>query len=390
MWFFRAPTIVFGEDALLHIRELRGKKAFVVTDQTLTAQRLITPVLIQLERAGMQIETFDMVEPEPGLETIESGADMMAVSAPDWIVAVGGGSVIDAAKAMWVLYENPELDLEQVNPLEPITLRERARLIAVPTTTGAGSEATWTFEVLLEEGGVARKFSSGHPSAMPDYAIVDPVMSASMPPELRAASGMDALTQAIEGYLSNWSSDFTDGPCLVAAKLVIEHLPRIVADPGDREAGERMANAAAISGLGFVNSMVGLAHAMAHALGAALKLPHSRVAGMCLPYVLEYYARANGGTRCADIVRFLGDAAPDDPGACRALAGSVRALARSVGLELNLADAGVDEAAFEAALPRLLDMVMSDTTIFTSPRQPDDEDLRKLFNCVFTGEMVDF
>ncbi len=390
MWFFRSPTIVFGEDALLHIRELRGKKAFVVTDKTLNAQRLLAPVLIQLERAGMQIETYDAVESEPGLEAIEGGADMMNATGPDWIVAVGGGSVLDAAKAMWVLYENPDLDLEQVNSLEPITLRERARLIAVPTTAGAGSEATWTFEVTLDEGGVTRKFSSGHPSAMPDYAIVDPVMSASMPPELRAASGMDALTQAIEGYLSNWSNDFTDGLCLVAAKLVFEHLPRTVADSGDREAGERMANAASISGLGYVNSMVGLAHAMAHALGAALSLPHGRAASMCLPYVLEYYARADGGTRCADITRFLGDAAPDDPGACRALAGSVRTLARAVGLPLNLADAGVNEATFASALPRMLNMAMSDTMIFTSPRQPDDEDLSKLFKCVFSGEVVDF
>lgn len=390
MWFFRSPTIVFGEDALLHIRELRGKKAFVVTDKTLNAQRLIAPVLIQLERAGMQIDTYDAVESEPLLDVIEAGADMMNAIGPDWIVAVGGGSVLDAAKAMWVLYENPDLDLEQVNPLEPITLRERARLIAVPTTAGSGSEATWAFEVTFEEDGAKRKFSSGHPSAVPDYAIVDPVMSASMPPELRADSGMDALTQAIEGYLSNWSNDYTDGLCLVAAKLVFEHLPRTVADPGDREAGERMANAASISGLGYINSMVGLAHAMGHALGAALSLPHGRVVGMCLPCVLEYYARADGGTRCIDIARFLGDGAPDDPGACRALAGRVRALARAVGLPVNLADAGVNEATYAHALPRLLDLTLSDTMVFTSPRQPDDEDLRKLFMCVYSGETVDF
>ncbi len=390
MWFFRAPTIVFGEDALLHIRELRGKKAFVVTDKTLHAQRLIAPVLIQLERAGMQIEVFDAVEPEPGLHTIETGADMMSVSEPDWIVAVGGGSVLDAAKAMWVLYENPELDLEQVNPLETIRLRERAHLIAVPTTAGTGSEATWAFVVTLEEGGVTRKFGSGHPSAMPDYAIVDPVMSASMPSELRAASGMDALTQAVEGYLSNWSNDFTDGLCLVATKLVFENLQRSIDDPADREAGERMANAASIAGLGYINSMVGLAHSMGHALGAALKLPHGRAVGMCLPYVMEYYARANGGTRCADIVRFLGNSAPDDPGACHALADSVRTLARAIGQPLNLGDVDVDETSFADALPHLLDMAMSDTVIFTSPRQPDDEDLRKLFQCVFSGERVDF
>ena len=390
MWFFRAPTIVFGEDALLHIRELRGKKAFVVTDKTLSAQRLIAPVLIQLERAGMAIETYDAVESEPGLETIESGADRMSVSEPDWIVAVGGGSVLDAAKAMWVLYENPELELEQVSPLEPITLRERARLIAVPTTAGTGSEATWAFEVTLEEDGVTRKFGSGHPSAMPDYAIVDPVMSASMPLDLRAASGMDALTQAIEGYLSNWSNDFTDGLCLVATKLVFEHLQRAIDDPTDREVGERMANAASLAGLGYINSMVGLAHAMGRALGAALNLSHGCVAGMCLPYVLEYYARADGGARCADIVRFLGDSAPDDPGACHVLADRVRTLARAIGLPLKLTDAGVDETSFANALPHLLDVAMSDTVIFTSPRQPDDEDLRKLFQCVFSGEAVDF
>jgi alcohol dehydrogenase class IV len=392
MWFFRSPTIVFGEEALLHIRELRGQRAFVVTDKVVNAKGLVAPVLFQLQHAGISARVYDTLEAEPALDAIEAGADAMEDYEPDWIVAVGGGSVIDAAKAMWVLYENPDLELEAISPLEPIKLRERARLIAVPTTAGTGSEVTWAFVVTIPatDGAPARKLGSGHPLAVPDYAIVDPVMTASKPRQITADAGLDALTQAIEGYLATWANDYSDGLCLVATRIAFEHLPRVIVNPGDLESREKMANAAAIAGLGYINSMVGLAHSMGHALGAAFKLPHGRAVGLCLPYVLQFYAGDEHGTRSLDIVRFLGDAAEGEAAACRLLADRVRALAIGIEQPVTLADAGVTREAFDAALQDLIETAMGDTVIFTSPRQPSEDELRRLFECAYEGSDVEF
>ncbi len=394
MWFFRSPQFVFGEEALLHIRELRGRHAFVVTDKVVSGHGLLAPVLLQLQHAGMAATVYDAIEPEPALDAIEAGVAAMTAIEPDWIVAVGGGSVIDAAKAMWVRFENPELPLESISPLEPIRLREHARMIAVPTTAGTGSEATWAFVLSIPESidGPARKFGSGHPLAVPDYAIVDPSLSASMPPRVTADTGMDALTQAIEGHLATWANDFSDGMCLVATRLVFHYLPRVVVDGQDREARERMANAAAIGGLGYINSMVGLAHSMGHALGAALKISHGRAVGLCLPYVLWYYAGEECGTRCAEILRFVDVSVGvmEEAAACRELAVRVRALAQQIGQPTTLEAAGVVRGDFDAALPALIENALSDTVIFTSPRQPSEDDVRRLFECAWSGAEVNF
>ncbi|MBP7601138.1 MAG: iron-containing alcohol dehydrogenase [Thermoflexales bacterium] len=388
MWFFRSPTVVFGEDAVLHIRELRGKRAFVVSDKTLNQNGLLAPVLFQLEHAGMQVKIFDDVEPEPALSTVEAGADLCDDFNPDWIVAVGGGSVMDAAKAIWILYENPDIEVDEINPLDSIVLREKARLICVPTTAGTGSEMTWAVVLTDNRGDTPRKLSTGHPLATPDYAIIDPGMSASMPQELTADTGLDALTQAIEGYLATWRNDFSDGPCLTATKLCFNYLKRAWDDADlssteDLEAREAMANAAALSGMGYINAMVGLAHSMAHAAGALLKIPHGRACGLFLPYVIDFYvapdAPADTQTRFVELMASLGETHPTEVAAAGRLASLVRGLVTEIGAPLTLAAAGIEEDDFNHVLDALVDTAANDSVIFTSPRQPSADELRKLF-----------
>jgi alcohol dehydrogenase class IV len=378
---------------LQHLAELRGRCAFVVADPNIRAAGLVAPVLDRLAQAGLQTAVYDDIEPEPALPTIQRSAQAAAACVPDWIVAVGGGSVIDAAKAMWVLYENPDLDLEALSPLEPITLRARARLAAVPTTAGTGSEATWAFVITIPDN-PPRKLGSGHPLAVPDIAIVDPTMTRTAPPRLIADSGMDALTQAVEGYLATWANDYTDGLCLVATRLALDYLARAHRDPNDAEAREKMANCAAIGGLGYINSMVGLAHSMGHALGAIFRLPHGRAVGLCLPYVIEFYASpARPGdvrTRFVELARFCGLDHANEPVAAYALASRVRALAQAIGQPLRIGEAGIALADFEARLPALVDNAMNDTVIFASPRQPTAHELSQLFQCAFHGRHVDF
>lgn len=395
MWFFRSPTIVHGEDALHYLSEVRGRRAFIVTDANVRAAGLVEPALRQLAQAVMEHRVYDDVEPEPSLDTVRRGAAAMMSDAPDWIVAIGGGSVLDAAKAMWVLYENPGLDLEALSPMEAITLRQRARLIAIPTTAGTGSEATWAFVITLP-GDPPRKLGSGHPLAMPDLAIVDPRMTATLPPRQTADSGMDALTQAIEGYLATWANDYTDGLCLVAAKLALDYLPHAVADPGDATAREKMADCATIGGLGYINAMVGLAHSMGHALGALFHMPHGRAVGLCLPYVIEFYAAGHTWqpdevkTRFANLARFVGLRHDDEAVAARELATAVRRIARAIGQPLTIADAGIAVSTFNAALDALVDNAMNDTVIFCSPRQPSAHELQQLFRYAYEGRSVDF
>ncbi|GIV83635.1 MAG: hypothetical protein KatS3mg052_0642 [Candidatus Roseilinea sp.] len=393
MWFFRAPTLVHGEDALQHLGELQGNRAFIVTDPVIRQAGLLEPVRDALAATGMQLATHDDVEPEPSLATIQRGAQVMRQLAPDWIVAVGGGSAIDAAKAMWVCYENPEIDLEALSPLEPIALRRKARLVAIPTTAGTGSEATWAFVITLP-GDPPRKLGSGHPLAVPDLAIVDPRMTRTAPPRVVADSGMDALTQAIEGYLSTWANDYTDGLCLVATRLALDHLARAYRNPNDAAAREKMANCAAIGGLGYINSMVGLAHSMGHALGAIFHLPHGRAVGLCLPYVIAFYASparpAEVKTRFVELARFCGLRGNDEPSAAQALIERIRAVAAEIGQPQTIAEAGIAAADFERRLDALVDNAMNDTVIFASPRQPSADELRALFECAFHGRPVEF
>ncbi|HQX76482.1 MAG TPA: iron-containing alcohol dehydrogenase, partial [Thermoflexales bacterium] len=170
MWFFRSPTIVFGEDALTHLNEISGTRALIITDPSIRKLGLLAPV--QGHLGHMQQAVFDEVEPEPSLPTILRAVQHANAFLPDWIIGVGGGSAMDAAKAVWILHENPGLNVEDISPLGPISLRKKAGMIAIPTTSGTGSEATWAFVVTLhDENGVARKLGSGHPQAVPDYAI---------------------------------------------------------------------------------------------------------------------------------------------------------------------------------------------------------------------------
>ncbi len=237
MWYFNSPQIVFGEGSLSHLETLVGKRAFVVSDETLVRLGIARRVVQALASTGMQVEVFSAVEPDPSLDTVRRGAKAMQKFKPDWIIALGGGSVMDAAKAMWVLYERPDLTPDLINPIDTLGLRQKARLVAIPTTSGTGSEATWA--VVLTDPVEKRKLGLGNRENLPDVAILDPELVMQLPARLTADTGLDALVHAIEGYTSAFHSDFTDGLCLQAAKLIFEYLPRAYQDGDDAEARGR-------------------------------------------------------------------------------------------------------------------------------------------------------
>ncbi len=387
MWYFNSPLIVFGEEALCELASIEGHRAFIVTDANIARLGYVDMVGEKLAAAGLQYEVFAEVEPDPSLQTVRRGAELMRQYEPDWIIGLGGGSSMDAAKAMWVLYEHPEMVPEEINPVVPMKLRQKARLITIPTTSGTGAEATWA--IVLTDTAEKRKLALGSRENMADMAIVDPVFVAGLPPQITADTGMDALTHAVEGYTTSWHNDFCDGLCLKAIQLVFDYLPRAVADGKDKEAREKMHNAATIAGLGFGNSLAAMAHAIGHSLGAAFHTPHGRAVGLALPYTIEFTGEAMA-ERYADIARLIGAACGSSQEAPRLLAQKIRELAKSIRQPLSLQEAGVSAEQFEAALPKLVENAENDATLVASARIPDSAEVRRLYHYIFAGKPVDF
>ena len=391
MWYFVSPEIVFGEGALDALDELEGQRALVVTDGTLVELGLVDKVKAHLDKAGIDVHVFDAVESDPSVQTVRRGVEVAQEVRPDWIVGLGGGSPMDAAKAIWVLYERPDLHPAEINPFIRLGLRQKARLLTIPTTSGTGAEVTWG--IVLTDTEEQRKMGLGNRENVADIAIVDPEMAAGMPPQLTADTGLDALTHAVEGYTCTWHTDMTDGLCLSAVRLIFEYLPRAVAGGSNMEARERMHNAATCAGLGFGNAMASISHAMGHTLGAVFHVPHGRAVAIFLPYTIEFAAR-EAPERFAGLAALVGQPRGlplhRDKERARALAERIRDLCHEIGNPTSVAEAGVERVAYEAQLDKLIDDAFNDTQMITAARAPSYDELRRLFLYAYDGRPVDF
>jgi alcohol dehydrogenase class IV len=387
VWNFVSPRIVFGEGALDALDELQGQRALIVTDTTMVRIGLVEKVKAHLKKAGIDVHVFDKVEPDPSVQTARQGAEMAQNIQPDWIVGLGGGSPIDAAKAIWVLYERPDIEPAAIAPVGELGLRKKARLVTIPTTSGTGAEVTWA--IVLTDTEEKRKMGLGHPENIADIAIVDPQMASSMPPRLTADTGLDALVHAVEGYTCTWHTDLTDGLCLHAVRIVFEYLPRAVEDGQDMEAREKMHNAATCAGLGFGNAMASMAHAMGHSLGGVFHVPHGRAVALFLPYTIEFFSSL-APERFAELAAFAGCPDPDKVKAAKGLANRIRDLCRKVGNPTSVAEAGIERKAYEEHLDKLVDDALNDTQMVTALRTPSVEETRRLFLYAYDGRTVDF
>jgi alcohol dehydrogenase class IV len=389
MWFFRCPEILFGQGALDHLAEIEGHRALIVTDANLLALGYVEAVKTRLAAAGIESEVWADVEPNPSLETVRRGAVRALAYEPDWIVALGGGSCIDAAKSIWIQYERPDLAPDDVAPMGHLGLRQKAHLIAIPTTSGTGAEVTWP--IVLTDQQAHCKISVGHPENIPDLAIIDPDFVRDLPAQMTADTGMDVLTHAVEGYTARWHNDFSDGLCLKAIQMVFDYLPRAYRHGArDEEAREKMHNAATIAGLGFGNSMVALAHGLGHSLGALLPIPHGRAVGLCLPYTIEFAVRGEEATRYAEIARFLGLPADDEAEASTTITAAVRDLAQRIDQPTSLQEAGISREQFEANLPALVTNTLCDGSMVLSFRCPDEDEAERILQYIFEGRSIDF
>jgi alcohol dehydrogenase class IV len=388
MWYFVTPEVVFGRDAVTRLSQLEGKSAFIVTDGNMVKLDFVDKVKEQLSMAGIESSVFDGVEPDPSVETVKKGASEMSRCGPDWVVALGGGSVLDAAKAMWVGYERPDIRIEELNPFgPPLGLRSKARLVCIPTTSGTGAEATWGIVLTVTEE--QRKMSVGSRETTPDIAIVDPAFALEMPPGLTAQTGMDVLTHAIEGFTSTWKNDFSDGLCLRAIQLVFQYLPIAYKDGKDMEAREKMHNAACMAGIGFINSMCALAHATGHSLGGIFHIPHGRAVGLFLPYTIEFIGDSREDL-WAEIAYSIRLKVPKGKKAAPILARAIRTLASGINEPLSIKELGIPSDSFDNSMGKLVDYAMSDFQLVTTARAPGSEETEKFFRYAYDGKSIDF
>jgi len=386
MWWFQSPKIAFGEDALEALKDLEGKKAYIVTDKAIKSLGYVDLISKYLREIGFEVEVFDEVKPEPSLEDIIEGAKALSKFAPDWIIGLGGGSCMDAAKAMWVLYERPDIKLADISPLIKLGLRKKARLICIPTTSGTGSEASWVTVITDEKEHVKMELASRE--LYPDISIVDPKLTATMPKRLAAYTAIDALINAIEAYVSQWRNDFSAALAVKAAQLIFKSLPRAYENREDNEAREKMHNAATMAGMAYSNSQVGVAHSLGHAFGAVFKIPHGLATGVFLPYSIEYNAK-EAAERYGELAEAVGIKAESTEEAVGKLLAAIKDLMRKVELPSSIKEMGIKWEDYQSRLDELVMKAEMSTCNFVNPRVPPSEELRKLFFYAVEGRSVD-
>ena len=379
MWYFISPDIFFGEDALEKLRDVEGRQAFIVTDKVMMELGYVQKIQSLLD---MESVVFDEVEPDPSYETVIKGKEMIAKTESDVIIGLGGGSPMDAAKTIRVLYEMPDMEIESITPFIPLKIR-KTTLILIPTTSGTGSEATTA--IVLTKKDEQRKTPTVNIKAGADIAIVDPSLAEALPPAVAANTGMDALSHAIDAYISEWKSDFADGLAIKAAEMIFQYLPRAYKDRNDREAKEKMHIAASIAGLAFGNSQVGLSHSLGHSLGAIFHLPHGKACGISLPYSLQFESKE------PEVMDLLAEFAYylriED---VTALVKKIFDLLTAIDIPHSLKETGISKEDFEAVLDKLTENAGQDATAVVIKRTASNEEFKKLFKCIYEGKEVDF
>ena len=400
--WFRVPSdTYFNAGALENLRTLDARQPLIVTDADSEARGVADEVRRHL--AAGTAHVFSGVEPEPTEEQIRAGVAELERVAPDLIIAVGGGSVMDAAKAMRLFHESPQLNVAELS-LPFLDARKRIaafpvvahdiQLVAVPTTAGTGSEVSPAAVLSVGE----RKVTLVDYSLVPDMAVVDPVLTLTMPPTITADTGIDALTHALEAGVSIFASPFTDAFCMQAIRLILDALPVAYRNGGDQAARTAMANAATIAGLAFSNAFVGLNHALAHAVGAHFGIAHGRANAIFLPHVLRYnaslptkfmpapgYSTYVAPEKYAQIAWILGIGGRSEESRRERLFARVDELLAEVEEPRSLRELGIDPAAFEAALPELAKAAFSDPSIRTNPRIPMLAEIVALLQAGYAG-----
>ena len=402
---FTLPRDLYhGKGSLENLKNLKGKKAIVcVGGSAMKKFGFLDRAVNYLKEAGMEVELFEGIEPDPSVETVMRGAEAMIKFQPDWIVAMGGGSPIDAAKAMWIKYEHPECTFEDMCKVFGIPeLRKKAHFCAIPSTSGTATEVT-AFSIITDYSkGI--KYPIADFEITPDIAIVDSDLAETMPEKLVAHTGMDALTHAIEAYVSTANCDYTDPLALHAMTMIKAEL--VDSYKGDKEARAKMHNAQCLAGMAFSNALLGIVHSMAHKTGAVFEdqgahIIHGAANAMYLPKVIAFNAKdATAAKRYAVISDYMGIGGASEGEKIANLIKYLRGMNDSLRIPHGIGTYGADsfpaeksfvpENIFLERLPEIAKNAIADACTGSNPRQPKQEEMEKLLKCCYYDTEVDF
>ena len=410
-WFKIPDKIYFEAGSIQYLEKMPNiTRAFIVTDQSMVKLGYIDKILYHLRKRQEYVhsEIFSEVESDPSFDTINKGVKMMNEFKPDVVIAVGGGSPIDAAKGMWLFYEHPDADADGMK-LKFMDIRkrtykfpklgEKAKMVAIPTTSGTGSEVT-SFAVITDKQN-NKKYPLADYELTPDVAIVDPDLVMSLPKKITADTGMDVLTHAIESYVSNMASDYTDGLAEKAAELVFKNLREAYNNGNNKVAREKMHNASTIAGMAFTNAFLGINHSIAHKMGAEFHLAHGRINAILLPYVIRYnsskptkfvsfpkYEYFIADQKYADISRRMGFPAYTNEEGVNSLISEIKKLNSDLGIEKSFKEAGVNEEEFLSKVDLLADRAFEDQCTTANPRLPLVSELKQIMIDAYYGNEI--
>ncbi len=408
-WFKVPEKIYFEAGSIGYLEKMPDiTRAFIVTDESMVKLGYIDKILYHLRKRQQYVhsEIFSEVEPDPSFDTIKRGLKAMQSFKPDVIIAIGGGSPIDAAKGMWLFYENPDADIEGLK-LKFMDIRKRTykfpklgtktKMVAIPTTSGTGSEVT-SFAVITDKE-QNKKYPLADYELTPDVAIIDPDLVMSLPKAITADTGMDVLTHAIEAYVSNMASDYTDGLAEKAVELVLENLLKAYQDGNDKTAREKMHNASCIAGMAFTNAFLGINHSIAHKIGGEFHIPHGRANAILLPYVIRYnatkptkfvsfpkYEYFIADEKYARLARKNGMPALTTQEGVESLIQAIQKLMKSLEMPTSLKEAGIDEKQFLEQVDALADKAFEDQCTTANPRLPLVSELKQILLDAYYGK----
>ena len=405
-WFKIPEKIYFEYGSTVYLRDMPDiSRAFIVTDPHMVELGYVDTILYHLRRRENYVhsEIFAEVEPDPSVETIRKGCELMEKFKPDVIIALGGGSPIDAAKGMWLFYEHPDTDFDSLR-LKFLDIRKRvfkypklgkkAKMVAIPTTSGTGSEVT-SFSVITDKSKNV-KYPLADYELTPDVAIVDPAFVLSVPPGITADTGIDVLTHAIEAYVSVLASDYTDGLAMKAIQLVFEYLPKAYSDGNDRQAREKMHNASCIAGMAFTNAFLGINHSLAHKLGGEFHIPHGRANAILLPHVIRYnsqkpskftsfpkYESFVADKKYAEIAKGLGLAAATTDEGVESLIKAVKDLMKMLNIPASISECKIGKKEYMSKISELADKAFEDQCTTANPRMPLVKELEEIYKAAY-------
>lgn len=410
-WFKIPEKIYFEAGSIAYLEKMpKISRAFIVTDESMVKLGYVDKILYHLRKRAEYVhsEIFADVEPDPSFDTIKRGIEAMNKFNPDVIIALGGGSPIDAAKGMWLFFEHPDADVEGLKlkfmdirkrTYKFPTLGEKTKLVAIPTTSGTGSEVTSFAVITDKEKNI--KYPLADYELTPDIAIIDPDLVMSLPKRITADTGMDVLTHALESYVSNMASDYTDGLAEKAIELVYKYLPVAYENGSDKIAREKMHNASCIAGMAFTNAFLGINHSIAHKLGGEFHIAHGRANAIILPYVIKYnatkptkyvsfpkYEYFIADEKYSNVAKILGLKASTTEEGVKSLVEAIQKMNKNLDIPCSLKEQGIDEKEFLEKLDMLCEKAFEDQCTTANPRLPLVTEIKQILIDSYYGNKI--